>query len=211
VKTIGVIGFGALGRQILGLLAATQKPSRVVRFDDVLHRQRAENSFPFDGFLDPTFADLEFYVGLGYRHLPRKAEILRQLLSAGRRVPPFVHPSCHVDPASRVGNGAILYPLCNIDQEVEIGDGVLLNNSVVVSHHSRIGVAAYLSPGVVLSGNVTVGDEAFLGSGTQVANNCRIGARARVGIGTVITHDVSDDASVIGNPQRLLERPLELT
>ena len=208
--TIGIIGFGALGRQILGLLSAAQKPGRVVFFDDLLHGRQGVDSFPFESYLDPRFADCEFYVGLGYRHLPRKAEILRQLRVAGRRAPSFVHPSCHVAATCRIGDGCIVYPLCNLDQEVELNAGVLLNNSVVVSHNSRIGDAAYLSPGVVLSGHITIGEAAFLGSGTLVANNRRIGARARVGIGTVVTNDVPDDASAIGSPQRLLERSLEL-
>ena len=211
MKAIGIIGCGELGRQILGLLAAAPAPGRVVRFDDGLHRERSADSFPFDSFLDSRFASLDFYVGLGYKHLPRRAEILQQLLAAGRSVPALVHPSCHVAPTCRVGAGCLVYPRCNLDQEVELDPGVLLNNSVVVSHNSHIGTAAYLSPGVVLSGRVTVGAAAFLGTGTLVANNRRIGARARVAIGTVVTHDVPDDASVAGNPQRLLAHPLELT
>jgi sugar O-acyltransferase (sialic acid O-acetyltransferase NeuD family) len=210
VKKIGIIGFGALGRQILGLLAPARSPEPVAFFDDVLHGRQGENSFPFDSFLDARFSDYDFYIGLGYRHLARKIEILRQLHEAGRRTPSFLHPSCHVHPACRVGEGCVVYPLCNLDQEVKLGDGVLLNNSVVVSHDSRIGPAAYLSPGVVLSGQVTIGAAAFLGSGVVVANNRGIGARARVGIGTVVTSDVPEGASAIGNPMRLLEHPLEL-
>lgn len=210
MKKIGIIGFGALGRQILGLLGPGREAGPVVLFDDVLHRQRGENSFPFASFLDARFADCDFYVGLGYRHLTRKAEILKQLQDAGRRVPSFVHPTCHVHPTSRIGDGCVLYPCCNLDQEVVLGPGVLLHNSVVISHHSRVGSSAYLSPGVVLSGDVTVGSAAFLGAGTVVANNRRIGDRACVGIGTVVSLDVPEGTSAIGNPMRLLERPLEL-
>lgn len=210
MSSIALIGCGALGRQILGLLTAARTPERILFFDDFLHDRQSENSLPFDSFLDPRFADCEFYVGLGYRHLTRKMEILRQLRSAGRRTPSFVHPSCHVGPSCRIGEGCVVYPLCNLDRETELGVGALVNNSVVVSHNSRIGDAAYLSPGIVLSGHVTIGEAAFLGSGTLVANNRRIGARARVGIGTVVTSDVPDDASAIGNPQRLLDRSLDL-
>jgi len=210
VKQIGIIGGGALGRQILGLLAAGPQAGRVFFFDDPLHGKGAENCFPFADFQDPRFADCEFYVGLGYRHLPRRAEIVRQLLDAGRRVPALVHPSSHVAPSARVGEGCLLYPLANVDAEAVLEPGVLLNNSVVVSHHSRVGTAAFLAPGVVLSGHVSVGAAAFLGSGAVVADHRRIGARARVGVGTVVTGDVPDDASVIGNPQRLLARPLSL-
>ncbi len=210
MKKIGIIGFGALGELILGLLSTVPSPEQIVFFDDVLHGQGAENSFPFERFVEARFADCEFYVGLGYRHLPRKEEILRQLRTAGRRTPALVHPSSQVHPTCRLGDGCLVYPLCNLGQEVELDAGVLLNNSVVVSHNSRIGDAAYLSPGVVLSGHVTIGAAAFLGSGVLVANQRRIGPRARVGIGAVVTRDVPDGASAIGNPLRLLKRPLEL-
>jgi sugar O-acyltransferase (sialic acid O-acetyltransferase NeuD family) len=210
MKTIAIIGYGALGRQILGLLAPAHTPDQVIFFDDALHGQRGQNSHPFDSFLDARFADADFYVGLGYRHLPRKAEIFQQLRQAGRRIPAFVHPSCQVHPSCRIGDGCLIYPMCNLGQEVELDLGVLLNNSVVVSHNSKIGRGAYLSPGVVLSGHSTIGDAAFLGTGTLVSNNRRIGAGARVGIGSVVTRDVPDGASAIGNPLRLLERPLEL-
>jgi sugar O-acyltransferase (sialic acid O-acetyltransferase NeuD family) len=210
VITIGIIGFGALGRQILDLLDLGSGGQPVLLFDDAMHDQGAENSFPFDSFLDERFAECVFYVGLGYRHLPLKAQLIQRLRSAGRRVPPLVHGSCSVHPTSSLGDGCILYPLCNVGAHVALGEGALLNNSVVVSHESRVGSSAYLSPGVVLSGRVTVGEAAFLGTGVLVADQRVVGRHARVGIGTVVTRDVPDGASVIGNPMRVLDRPLEL-
>jgi sugar O-acyltransferase (sialic acid O-acetyltransferase NeuD family) len=210
VKKTCIIGFGALGKQILDLLTRAGETGRVLLFDDELHRHGGENSFPFNSFQEAQFADADFYVALGYKHLPRKAEIFQQLKAAGRRTPSFVHSSCHVHPTCRVGEGSIVYPMCNLDAEVNLASGVLLNNSVVISHNSSIGTAAYLSPGVVLSGHVTIGDMAFLGASTTVANGRRIGKNARIGIGSVVTRDVPDGASAIGNPLRLLERPLEL-
>jgi sugar O-acyltransferase (sialic acid O-acetyltransferase NeuD family) len=210
VRAIGIIGFGALGRQILSLLSAQQRPERVIYFDDPLHAQGGEDRFPFNAFLEPRFADHEFYVGLGYLHLGRKLEILGQLQAANRRLPAFVHPSCHVAAGCRIGSGCFIYPGCNLDEESILGEGVLLHNSVVVSHQSHIGPAAYLAPGVVLSGHVQIGAATFLGTGTLVANHRRIGARSRVGIGTVVTRDIPDEASVVGNPQRPVSHPLKL-
>ena len=210
MRRTGIIGFGALGEQILALLAPSAGHSEVFFFDDVLYARGTDNSLPFDSFLDTRFADFDFFVGLGYRHLPRRAAILSDLIGAGRRTPSWVHPSCQVHPSTRMGQGCLLYPLCNVGANVELASGVLLNNSVVVSHDSRIGAAAYVSPGVVIAGHVDVGPSAFLGSGVLVANGRRIGANARIGIGTVVTFDVPDSASAIGNPMRLLESALDL-
>jgi len=210
VNRIGIIGYGALGKQVVGFLRAHRALDELVLFDDLAHAQKTENSFPFNDHLDPRFSDCDFYVTLGYHHLTRKAEILARLRDAGRKAPSFVHPTCYLHPTCRLGFGCVLYPMCNLDQEVELGPGALLNNSVVISHNCRVGQAVYFSPGVVLSGHVTVGDAAFLGSGALVANNRRIGAGARVGIGTVVTRDVPEQASALGNPMRLLEHPLDL-
>src|SRR5262245_4393532 len=91
-KRICLIGFGALGSQMLGLLREVDRPDEVVLFDDLAHRDGRDNSFPFDSFLDPRFSDHDYYLALGYRHLALKAKILSQLRAAGRRVPAFVHP-----------------------------------------------------------------------------------------------------------------------
>lgn len=210
MSAIGIIGFGALGRQILALLTASRRPERLALFDDQLRAQEAADSHPFAAFLEPQFADHDFYVALGYHHLERKAAVLEQLAAAGRRTPAFVHPSCHVAPSSHIAPGCVVYPGCNLDQNVALDPGVLLHNSVVVSHDSRLETAAYLAPGVVLSGFTHIGRAAFLGTGTVVADRRRIGARARVGIGSVITRDVPDDSSAIGNPQREVTHPLNL-
>ena len=210
MNRIGIVGYGALGKQVVGLLRGHGALDDLLLFDDLACAQKTENSFPFNSYLDPRFSNCDFYVALGYHHLTRKAEILAHLRDAGRRAPSFVHPTCYLHPTCHLGYGCVLYPMCNLDQEVELGDGALLNNSVVISHNCRVGQAAYFSPGVVLSGHVTVGEAAFLGSGAVVANNRRIGAGARVGIGTVVTCDVPEGASALGNPMRLLEHPLNL-
>ena len=208
--TIGIIGFGTLGRQILGLLSELNADEPVAFFDDLTRPEGGLKGFAFNSHLDPRFSDFAFYLGLGYKFLPYKARILSGLRAAGRNTPSFVHPTCHVHHTSHIGDGCVVYPKCNLDQSVEIGNGTLLHNSVVVSHNSVVGEACYLSPGVVLAGSVTVGAETFLGAGTIVSNGCSIGRGVRVGIGSVITQDVPDGASVIGNPIRTLDRPLNL-
>ena len=208
--TIGIIGFGALGRQILGLLRLSSPDLKVLFFDDGLNSQRAHDSFAMTGYRDPAFSDLDFYVGLGYKHLRLRETMVADLRATGRRTPSFIHPSCHVHPDCRIGDGCLVYPLCNLDQEVELGHGVVLHNSVTVSHNSHVGDATYVSPGVVLSGHVTIGARTFIGAGTVVANNRRIGNDARVGLGSAVSRDIADGASAIGNPMRLLKRPLNL-
>ena len=49
-----------------------------------------------------------------------------------------------------------------------------------------------------------VADGASIGSGATILGGLRIGERALVGAGAVVTRDVPDDATVAGNPAKLL-------
>ena len=202
-KQIGLLGAGELGRQLQHLLTLRNPETKFVLFDDVPSRAQ----FPFGAYGEARFDSLEFYVGLGYRHLKKRAEVLRDLKALGRSVPSFIHPSCYVREA-KIGDGAVLYPLCNLGEGVVLEDGVILNNSVTLSHHTFVGESSYLSPSVTTSGGVRIGKHSFLGTGVLISDGVTLGEGTRVGIGSVLTRNCPANASVIGNPARQLERGL---
>ena len=204
------IGFGVLGKQIQSFINEFEKPEQSVFFDDLLHEQKAPNSFPFQHYMNAEFSDFAFYVCLGYRHLPLKNKISKELIKSGRNLPSFIHPSVYIAPSSTVEKGCILYPKSTIDMEVKIEQGALLNNSVIVSHNSIIGSCCYLSPGIIISGNVQVGENSFLGSGTIVSNNISIGSNSVIGVGSVLTRSIPENTNGIGSPFRILNHPLKL-
>jgi sugar O-acyltransferase (sialic acid O-acetyltransferase NeuD family) len=207
---LAMVGFGELGRQILALLSAEQDPDQICYFDDLEVRQGSEQAFPFSAYSDDRFRPFDFYVCLGYKHLLAKAHIIDQLLALRRRLPSYVALSTYVSPSATVGQGTIVYPMCNVDKAVRIGNGVLVNNSVTISHDSAIGDCCYLSPGATIAGFVDIGKCTFVGAGAIVANNVTIGSNAVIGIGTVVTRDVPSGASVIGNPMKILKKPLRI-
>jgi sugar O-acyltransferase (sialic acid O-acetyltransferase NeuD family) len=207
---IAYVGFGELGRQVSALVSESGVRQEKFLFDDNCHAEALPNAFPFEEHAADRFAELQFYVCLGYKHLTRKTAIVHRLLEAGRNLPSLVHHSAYVSPSASVGKGTVVYPMCNLDKEVTIGRGAVLNNSVVVSHNATIGDGCYLAPGVIISGFVNIGRNCFLGSGAVVSNDVSIGENVLIGIGTVVTHSVPDNCSVIGNPMRLLKKPLRL-
>jgi sugar O-acyltransferase (sialic acid O-acetyltransferase NeuD family) len=207
----GFVGYGELGRQVAALLAAQGGADEQRYFDDVAYRAGRPGAAPFDAYADEAFAGYDFYVALGYKHLTRKAEIVGRLLSKGRRLPVLVAESSHVSRSAELEPGVVVFPMCAVDEAVQIGMGTLVNNGVTLSHNNKVGACCYLSPGVITCGFVVIGDQTFLGAGSVVSNNVTIGANVRIGIGTVVTRDISDGASVIGNPMRVLSRCLELT
>lgn len=200
-KKIGIIGYGVIGQHIEAFIKEKHTGSIVIYyFDDKLFQKKVNNSFPLKDFDQKKFTDLEFYIGLGYKHTDFKKKVLDQLKKNNCRLPSFVHPSSSINNSTKIGSGTIIYPKCNIGFNVEIGEGTILHNSCTVSHDSRIGSCSFLSPSVTLSGNVFIGNNTFIGSATVFANNLKIGNNVKIGVGSVVTKDIANNISVIGNP-----------
>ncbi len=206
---IAIIGYGDLGKQFHDFLK-TDSNSEFIFFDDIAFKHDERNSFPYLSYSLDEYDVCNFYVALGYHHLQTKNKVIHHLKSLNRKLPAYIHKTSFVNHSATIGDGTFIYPMCNIDSNVVIGKGVLINNSVCVSHDSNIGEGCYLSPGVVISGKVNIGENSFIGSGSTIANNVKIGKNVLVGIGTVVTRDLPDNCSAIGNPIRILNKPLNL-
>jgi len=207
---LALVGYGALGLQIEGMITESFTVSTTVRFDDHTHRSGEPQAFPFASHTSDEFKDFRFYVCLGYKHLPLKTQIIDRLVELGRDVPYFVHPNAYVHRSVTIGAGSMIYAGCTVDRNTTIGRGVLLNNGVVVAHDGSLGDGCWLGPGVTLSGHVTIGASSFLGSGSTVTNDVQLGSAVTVGLATAVTKNVAAGQSVIGNPMKVLERKLTL-
>ena len=209
---LALIGYGELGRYMERMITEAHPvdSSAVVYFDDQLHRTGAERARPFDSHHGDEFADFSFFVCLGYKHLKLKTQIVDRRVALGRSVPHFVHPSSYVHPSVTIGHGSMIYPGCSIDRETIIGRGVWIANADVIAHNCSIGDGCWFGASVTLSGHVTVAASTFIGSGTTVANDVAIGSEVIIGLGTAVTKSIGDKVSAIGNPMRILERPLKL-
>jgi sugar O-acyltransferase (sialic acid O-acetyltransferase NeuD family) len=206
MKKIGLIGYGELGKQFEHLISELSLNDSFIYFDDRAKEDKIENSQPFDKFLDNEFKDIEFLIGLGYKHLKLKKEIIDILTDRKRKIFTFIHPTAIIDRTAKIDKGTVIYPNVTIDKNVRIGKGCLLNLSVTVSHDSIIEDCCYLSPSVTLSGFVTICQNVFLGTGVNVANDITINSSSIVGIGSVITKNIEQNSFVIGNPQRTVKK-----
>jgi sugar O-acyltransferase (sialic acid O-acetyltransferase NeuD family) len=206
MKKIGLIGYGELGRQFEHLISGLSDNISFVYFDDQAKKIEAKNSHPFNNFLNDEFKDFEFLIGLGYKHLKKKKEIIDILIGKKRKLFTFIHPTAIIDNTAKIEEGTFIYPNVTVDKNVRIGKGCLLNLSVTISHDSVIEECCYLSPSVTLSGFVVIGGMVFLGTGVNVANNIKINSSAIVGIGSVITKNIEPNQIVIGNPQRIIKK-----
>ena len=205
MKTIGIVGYGELGRQIESFLTASKNDFDFIFFDDAGFEKGTSNISPFSDLLDSRFSQIEYVICLGYQHLQMKRSIVNKLIENNRRLFSYIHPTAIIDSSSVIGEGTIVYPNVVLDKNVTIGKGCLLNLSVTIAHDSIIGDCCFLAPSVTLSGFVQLGSMVFLGTGVNIANGIIIDDSVVCGIGTVVTRNIPQGQFVIGNPQRTVK------
>ena len=94
--------------------------------------------------------------------------------------------------------------------DTRIGRGVRIDDLVMIAHNAQIGADAAVIGGSTVSGSVVVGPGAWIAPNACVREGITVGARAVVGLGAIVTADVPDDTTVLGNPARELGRQREL-
>ena len=206
MKKVGIIGYGILGHQIEFFLKEMNESGiEFYYFDDLFHLEGNSNSFKFFDYREFLLSEgMEFYVCLGYHQLNIKSKIINELQSNNCSIPSLIHSTSYVSPLAKIFNGVYIFPMCNVGQDVILKNGVLLHNSVTISHNSTISDCSFLAPKVALSGNVEIGKNTFIGTGTVISNYVKIGDNVKIGIGSVVTQNISDNTSCIGNPVKIV-------
>jgi sugar O-acyltransferase (sialic acid O-acetyltransferase NeuD family) len=201
---IGIIGFGDLGKQFYQFFLQDSLYSKAEYhiFDDAQHSNKMQ-CHSFNDFKKEVFSDLIFFIGLGYKQLTLKKQILVWLNNNERQIGTYIHPSAIIDDTTVLESGVFIYPGCIIDQRVRVMQGTVLNNGVVISHDTQVGVASFFAPGVTICGSVNCMDSVFIGANTVVCNCVSIGENVVIGIGSVITKNIPAHSFVIGNPMQI--------
>jgi acetyltransferase-like isoleucine patch superfamily enzyme len=144
-------------------------------------------------------------------------------IGQGCRISDFVNLyGCKIGVNTKIGTfveiqkNAVVGSFCKISSHTFICEGVTLEDRVFIGH----GVMFINDPApraTTKDGQLQteadwqvhptrVKNDASIGSGAVILCNVTIGERAMVGAGAVVTRDVPDDAVVVGNPARILQK-----
>ena len=206
---IAFVGYGAFGKQLEQLLIETKSPYKdcdKLYFDDYAYADHISEARPFSEYMNPKYNDCLFIVALGYLHLARKDQIIRELKMNGRQLLSIIHPSAIISPCARIEEGVIIYSGCIVDMNVIIRSGCILYNGSTVAHDTELETSCFLAPRVTIAGCTHVKSRTFLGVGTCVANALTIGQDCQIGAGSLVQKSLPDSTSGIGNPLHLLNK-----
>lgn len=92
-----------------------------------------------------------------------------------------------------------------VNAHAVLDDNVIVNSSALIGYDYMIGNYVHIAPGVKLASSVHVGDGSYIGLGPCVIQRQKIGKKVFVGAGTVVSQDVQDGVTVVGNPQRIID------
>jgi UDP-3-O-[3-hydroxymyristoyl] glucosamine N-acyltransferase len=105
-----------------------------------------------------------------------------------------------------VGDDVEIGALVSVDRgtfgNTVIEKNAKLDNQVHLGHNSHVEEGGILCGGTCLAGRAGVGKYAYVGGLTGIANGVRVGDRASVGALALVTKDVPEGGTAVGNPQR---------
>jgi len=114
----------------------------------------------------------------------------------------LIHPTAHLSPTVKLGQGVFIGPLVSVSSSTKIGDYSLIGRSCSVGHDVDIGPFGRLGPGVVIPSGVRLEDSVTIGPGVTFINRITVGSESLVGAGSVVTKSVPSGSFVLGVPAR---------
>jgi UDP-3-O-[3-hydroxymyristoyl] glucosamine N-acyltransferase len=83
-----------------------------------------------------------------------------------------------------------------------IGKGSKINGLCFIGSNCQLGQNVWITGSTMLAGSVIVGHNTSIFSNVIVRDQCRIGEKATIGMGAVVTKNVPDEETWIGNPAK---------
>lgn len=134
----------------------------------------------------------------------KRQEMVEELSSKRADIISLVHPSAVVSPYAQIGNGSLVYAQATVHANSMVGAYSLVMSGVVISPDVVIGENVTIESNAVIGANVVIEDECVIGSGAVIQAGLTIGRESLVGAGAVVLTDVPENATVFGNPAKVV-------
>lgn len=151
------------------------------------------------------FAGFDFVLGVGD---PRaKEKLFRDAIENGLNpCRPIVHRSATRGCAVNIGYASVICPGVVITTNVKIGKGVLVNLNSTIGHDTIIEDFVTINPGSNISGNCHIKNKSFIGTGSTIREKLIVGSNSLLGMGAVLTKNLPDNETWVGNPASLIKK-----
>lgn len=116
-----------------------------------------------------------------------------------------IHPTSTIDETVSINIGTVVMAGAIINPSTKIGKHCIINTSASIDHDCVIEDFAHISPNATLCGSIKVGEGTQIGAGAVINPNITIGKWCVIGAGSVIIKDVPNNATVVGNPGRIIK------
>lgn len=129
-----------------------------------------------------------------------RSEKFQELLELGVTPVTVVHPTAHISPFAKIGQGVMVLAHATINPGTVLEDNVCVNTSASVDHDNHLAYSCHILPNATLAGTVRIGEYAYVGSGAVVIPNLTVHKFSYLGAGAVAIKDVPEGVVSAGNP-----------
>ena len=147
-------------------------------------------------------ARLQMVIGIGSNQSRKK--VAEKCADVAEFVTP-IHTSAIISTRATVQEGTVVMAGVTINADTQVGKHCIINTSASIDHDCVLEDYVHISPNATLSGTVSVGEGTHIGAGATVIQGIKIGTWCTIGAGAVIIRDVPDNATVVGNPGRIIK------
>ena len=211
VRRFVIVGYGGLARELLDSLASADFRLGSYEFSGFVAPDPTDSNPQSQRADKEVFLESEFLARPSCNYfVPAVADPSRRNIIAndyeaqGLEPITFIHPSAQVSSDASIGTGSIVGIGSYLGPGSVLGPYSLADRYSLIGHDAKVDDFSTIHAGANLSGFSQVASLSVIGAAACLLPRVRVGQNSVVGAGSVVTTDVPDRVTVVGNPARVL-------